>query len=397
MKDNLYTISISEARFLALYNQRLLESPQKKSGRKTNVTLRSAQGLLDIIEQLGYVQIDTISVVERSHKHILWTRFPAYKEELLNTLIDKDKKVFEYWAHAAAFLPMRDYRFTLYRKRKFTHYNKSWGAWSKKNKKVIQYVIDRIKDEGPLQSRDFEHPKKRGTWWDWKPTKHALEYLFHTGVLMVNARKNFQKVYDLAERILPADIISSELTDEEHSKHLIMSAIRANGIVTKNEITYQKFFSGAAYEKTLKHLANEKQIVKIKVENIKEEYYSTLEELDRLNNENRVQDLIHILSPFDNLVIQRKRLKNLFNFDYVIECYVPAHKRKFGYFCLPVLYGNKFIGRIDAKADRLKKTLIINNFFPENGIKKNFKSNPEFKSKLKELAEFSGCAKIIHN
>ncbi|HEY3249687.1 MAG TPA: crosslink repair DNA glycosylase YcaQ family protein, partial [Ignavibacteria bacterium] len=276
-----------------------------------------------------------------------------------------------------------------------------WGAWSKKNKKVIQYVIDRIMEEGPLQSRDFEHPKKRGTWWDWKPTKHALEYLFHTGALMVRARKSFHKVYDLTERILPTDIITSEPTDEEHSEHLILSAIRANGIVTKNEITYQKYYAPAQFEKTLNHLFNEKQIVRVKVENHKEEYYSTEKELDRLNHEilpaiNRCQELIHILSPFDNLIIQRKRLKNLFDFDYVIECYLPAHKRKFGYFCLPVLYGDKFIGRIDAKADRANNNFIVSNFFTENGFKKNVKSNTSIKRKIKELAEFAGCNNITH-
>src|SRR4030095_4656279 len=361
MKDSV-NISGSEGRFLALHNQMLLG----------NQTLRSDKGLLQVIGQLGYVQIDTISVVERSHRHILWTRFPEYKEELLNKLIDKDKTVFEYWAHAAAFLPMRDYRFSLFRKRTFTKFNKGWGAWGKKNRKVMQYVIDRIKDEGPLQSRDFEHPKKRGTWWDWKPTKHALEYLFHTGTLMVKSRRNFQKVYDLAERILPPGIVTTEPSAEEHSAHLIMNAVRANGIVTKNEITYQKFFSAAKYEKTLKHLLDENQIVKVKVENLRDEYYSTETELNKLNNAvNQTQELIHILSPFDNLVIQRRRLKNLFNFDYVIECYVPAHKRKYGYFCLPVLHGSKFIGRIDAKAERLTGSFIINKFFPENGTKKN--------------------------
>jgi uncharacterized protein YcaQ len=386
------TISLKEARFLALGSQMLLNAH----------SLKGKAGLLKVIEQLGYVQIDTISVVERSHRHILWTRLPSFDEKMLADLIDKDKKVFEYWSHAAAFVPMRDFRFSLFRKRMFTHYNKAWGKWANKNRKVIKYVLERIKAEGPLQSKDFEHPKKRGTWWDWKPTKTALEYLFHTGKLMLKARKNFQKIYDLAERILPGNIITSEPTDEEHSEYLIMSALRANGIVTKSEMVYQKFYSPPAFEKALNNLLNEKQIINVKVEKLKQEYYSTETELNKLNglnNEilpaiNHRQDLIHILSPFDNLVIQRKRLSDLFNFDYVVECYLPAQKRKFGYFCLPVLFGDKFIGRIDAKADRAANTFIVNNFFTEDGFKSSKKSGTEINGKIKKFSEFTGCENI---
>jgi len=315
---------------------------------------------------------------------------------MLNELIDKDKKVFEYWSHAAAFLPMRDYRFTLFRKRYFGRFNKGWGMWENKNRKLIKHVLERINSEGPLQSKDFEHQQKRGTWWDWKPAKHALEYLFHTGELMVKSRKNFQKVYDLPERVLPANVVTAEPTHEEHAEHMILSAIRANGIVTKNEMVYQKFYAKTAFEKAFKILLNEQQIIKIKVENLKQEYYSTNTELSKINKANELPEVAHILSPFDNLVIQRKRLNNLFNFDYAVECYIPSHKRKFGYFSLPVLYKDKFIARIDAKADRNLKKFNVISFYFEDGFEKNKKAISYVKNKIRAFAEFTGCEKALN-
>ena len=334
--QNIASISLPEARSLALGSQLLLN----------NNSLTGKKGVLKVIEQLGYVQIDTISVVERSHRHILWTRVPDYKEDMLKELIDKDKKVFEYWSHAAAFLPMRDYRFAHYRKRYFTHYNKGWGVW---------------------------------------------------------ARKNFQKIYDLRERILSPDINTTEPTDEEHAEHLIFSTVKQHGLVTKNEIVYQKFYSPPALKIVLKKLIDENLVVPVKVENLKLEYYTTETTLNKLNvllpaprlrqAGNEPNELIHILSPFDNFMIQRKRINSLFGFDYVIECYVPASKRKYGYYCLPVLYGDKFIGRIDAKADRVNDTLTVINLFSEKGIKKS-ELKKRVKPKLIELANFSGCRKV---
>lgn len=375
------TISIQEARYLALHNQLLFDTHLPKTKKD----------LPGIIEQIGYVQIDTISVVERAHKHVLWTRFPMYKNEMLDVLIDRDKKVFEFWDHAAAYLPMKHFRFTLHRKEM---YGKKYMHWARRNKKILNYILDRIKDEGPLQSRDFENPSNRGLWWDWKPAKHALEYLFHSGKLAARARKSFQKVYDLPERILPVSIDTSVPTEEEFSEHLIMKAIRANGFASEKEITYLRHHNRKATKTVLSKLAEEKKIIPLNIAGIKEEiYYTTRLALKQLNNQ-KDDNHVHILSPFDNLVIQRKRLSSLFRFDYVIECYLPAPKRKFGYFCLPVLYGDKFICRIDAKADRANNIFKVINIFWEKGVKKNGEFKKMLDKKLNELAGFSGCSKI---
>ncbi|MBN8584562.1 MAG: YcaQ family DNA glycosylase [Ignavibacteria bacterium] len=374
-------ISEEQARFLAANN--LYTGYELKGNTKNK--------LLNIINVLGYVQIDTISIVERAHKHVLWTRLPEYKNTMLDELIDNDRKVFEFWDHAAAYMPMKHFRFSLPRKKM---YAAKYKGWESKNKKLLKFILDRISNEGPQQSRDFEESKKRGLWWDWKPAKEGLEFLFHTGRLMARARKSFQKVYDLPERVLPADLDLSFPSDEEHSEHLIMRSITANGISAEKELTYLRHHDRSSTKKVLKRLLDEKKIVSLNISgNEKETYYSTKKILGLLNKPLHKDD-VHILSPFDNIVIQRKRLQDIFGFDYLIECYVPAAKRKFGYFCLPVLYGNTFAGRIDAKADRNSgKFIIINEFW-----EKNFKPDEIFKqnyiNKLNNLANFAGCIEI---
>jgi len=374
-------ISPETARCIALHNQLLL-------GSDTGSTKKD---LFKIILRLGYVQIDTISIVERAHKHVLWTRLPEYRNEMLDELIDKDKKVFEFWDHAAAYMPMKYFRFTLPRKEM---YAKKYKHWEKKNKKLLNFIIDRITAEGPLRSRDFEETKKRGLWWDWKPAKEGLEYLFHTGRLAARSRKNFQKVYDIPERFLPGNIVLTVPSDEELSEHLILKSINANGISSEKELTYLRHHNRAATKHTLNRLLEEKKIIGVNIkETESEKYYSTKKVLGS-HTSCSADTVVHILSPFDNMVIQRKRLQELFRFDYLIECYVPAPKRKYGYFCLPVLYGNKFAGRIDTKADRRTGNFIIINEFWENGFTPDDNFVEKYNLKLKELAEFSGCTEI---
>lgn len=380
MKNSI--ISIQDARNLAIEHQFLSRTPP--DGTKKD--------LLKIIENIGYVQIDTISIVERAHKHILWTRLTEYKNEMLDELIDKDKKVFEFWDHAAAYLPMKHFRYSLPRKQM---YAKKYTHWEKKNKKMLNFILDRIKNEGPLRSKDFEDPKKRGLWWEWKPSKEGLEFLFHTGRLVAKARKSFQKVYEIPERFLPSSIDITIPTDEELSEHLVLKSINAHGISSEKELTYLRHHNRTSTKTTLHKLLEEKKLIHVNVSGIESEtYYSTKKILNSLNAKNEPNE-VHILSPFDNSVIHRKRLTTLFGFDYLIECYVPAHKRKFGYFCLPVLYGNAFVGKIDAKADRKTGEFRVINEFWEN----NFKSTSDFKQKyqlkLQNLAEFSGCKTVI--
>ncbi len=378
-------ISINEARFLALQNQKLHDV----SGGKTK------KDLLKIIEAIGYVQIDTISIVERAHHHILWTRMPAYTKTMLDELLEIDKKIFEYWSHAAAFLPMKDYRFSYYRQDK---YRKNHEAWAKKNRKIVKFVLDRIKAEGPLQSRDFEHDgKKSGGWWDWKPAKNALQHLFHEGILMIASRKGFQKVYDLTENVLPKEIDTTVPTDEEFHEHMVLSAINSYGFAAEKEIKYLRNNNSKILKSVINKLKEENKIVELKIKGIESEtYFSTEKNFKRIKN-GEGSSLLHILSPFDNLIIQRKRTKNIFDFDYTVEFYLPASKRKFGYYCMPVLYGNKFIGRLDAKAIRQTGKFEIINYFPEGKKLMSVQLKEDLREKVTELSAFTGCKEVNWN
>jgi uncharacterized protein YcaQ len=378
------TIHINDARRIIYHSQQL--TPKKKSETVNKINLYK------IIEKLSYLQIDTISVVERSHHHILWSRMPGYKKEMLDELLEKDKLIFEYWSHAAAFLPMSDYKFSLIRKRSFAKKNKTWRS---DYKKLVKYVLDRIKSEGPLQSRDFEDKKTGDSgWWNWKPSKDALDYLFHTGELMISKRKGFQKVYDLTERVLPDFADTNIPSESEFYKYLINRSVNSNGITRKNEILYLRRVDKRKFDIALKELLEEKIIAKISVAGIDNDFFYTSKENLEILSLKRPVKIINILSPFDNFIIQRKRLKELFDFDYQIECYVPEAKRKYGYFCLPVMHGDKFIGRIDAKAFRDKNTFVIKNQYFENDAELKLEMNRKYLNKITEFAKFNNCKKV---
>ncbi len=398
--NSLY-ISCDEASQIVI-NTQLLNSSQKKP--------RGKNGTAEIINKLRYVQIDTISVINRAHHHILWTRNNNYSEKHLHDLQAKDKLIFEYWTHAMSFIPIEDYRYSL---PKMLNFKKPKSKWLKyrfnQSKKFFKYVLDRIKEEGQLSSSDFENDtgKKGGTWWQWKPTKTALEYLFWQGDLMISERKNFQKFYDLPERVIPGNIDLTMPSNKELSKYFIKHALTSLGIATEKEIL--KFMQSgkstvsdlqvvdkASMKRTIDGLHESGEIISLFIENDhKTINYALPGIIEEMTKKKRRTSHIHFLSPFDNLIIQRERTKRLFNFDYAIECYLPPLKRKYGYFVLPILWNNKFAGRLDPKADRQNETLIINNLIFENDFKVQDKFISMLSEKFRSFAEFNNCRKIV--
>lgn len=383
MKKKSKSLSPEKVKLLALHSQGLLQ-PVFGRGRKA---------VLAAIEHLGYVQIDTLAVVARAHHHTLWTRVPGYDEKFLNGLLEKDKRIFEYWSHAASYLPMSDYRFSLPRKKAYAEGKSHWFA---QDKKLNNYVFDRIRAEGPLQSKDFEYRRSGpGNWYEWKPAKRALEQLFMEGKLMVAQRRGFQKVYDLAERVLPADVNTVMPTEKEYAEYLVRKAVQSNGIVDEKEIAYIRKGLGPAVNRALKHLLKEGALTETPVEGLGSALFVTsAEQLASVENI-RLRRQVQLLSPFDNAVIQRRRISRFFDFDYQIECYVPEPKRRFGYFCLPVLYGDSFAGRFDPKADRAAKVFYIKQMHFEKGFVPDADFNNAFAARLKEFAAFNGCEKIV--
>jgi len=382
------TISTQQLRRLALSRQGLI-------GR--NGFGRLTPGTLKAIEHLGYIQIDTISVVERAHHHVLWSRVPGYQLNDLDKLLKK-KHIFEYWAHAAAFLPMRDYRFTLPRKNAIKQGEVHW--YRNLDKKLLKRTLDRIRIEGPLRARDFEHTRKTNSqgWWDWKPAKRALEQLFMQGDLMAVERAGFQKVYDLTERVLPDHVDTREPDMEEYASFLVNSYIRAHGFGTLKAISYLRRSSELrkAIARVVEQGIEAGEFIDLGTlsgSHSKIERFFIHAPLASANRITRPRTVLKLLSPFDNLLIQRDRTLNVHAFDYQIECYVPAAKRKYGYFSLPLLYGDVLAGRVDCKAHRKIRQLEVINLVVGQALDME-EALPVFQTGLRVFADFNKCETI---
>ena len=348
--NNSVKLSSVKLRRIALAQQGLLNNKTAVAGTATGKA-----GVVSAIAHLGYVQIDTISVVERAHHHVLWTRVKNYKPEYLDAVV-KEKEVFEYWFHAAAYLPVRDYRFALPRMNAIKSGEKHW--FDNIDKKLIRSCYRRIKAEGPLRARDFADTKTSGSgWWDWKPAKQAIEQLFMQGDLMVVGREGFQKRYDLTERVLPEGTDTSTPDVAAEAQYLIDTTLRAHGFASLKSFTYLRKGKALriAVKECLESYLDHGSVVLVQSPS-GDEFYCAPGLID-INK--RSGTGVHLLSPFDNLVIQRERCRQIFEFDYQIECYVPAAKRKYGYFCLPLLYKDKLVGRIDCKAERKTGVLQV--------------------------------------
>jgi uncharacterized protein YcaQ len=350
------SLTLKQIRRLAVVGQGL--SKNDSFGRGINAVERA-------IKQLHYVQIDTISVVQRAHLHVLNTRVSNFAEPMLHKLLAERRSIFEYWSHAAAYLPLEDYRFYL-------PVMRDYAARHDTDSRLRQHVLARISAEGPLQSRDFTDARtgKSSGWWDWKPSKRVLEYLFLTGELMVSERQGFQKVYDLRERVLPTDTDTSTPSEPQRGEFYVRRMLSALGIATARDIGYSRSavagFSRVniqpLIDAALQQLLDSGEVINLQFGG--ETCFilaSALEQLPaKISNPQ-----VRVLSPFDNLVINRRRLASLFNFDYQLECYVPQAKRRYGYFVLPLLLGDQFVGRMDCKVQRKVGTLVINNIWLE--------------------------------
>lgn len=369
------------------------------------------QGALQIIDQLGYVQIDTIAAVKRSHHHTLWTRHSDYREDYLHDLQARDRRIFEYWGHAMSYLPMSDYRFCLPRMRNFRYPTHAWiGQRLEGCAHLLDPILERIRKEGPLSAKDFvaAEDEKRGSWWDWKPAKFALEYLFWRGDLMIAERRNFQKIYDLAERVLPPDVDLTAPSEEEVGRFLVRRALRSCGVLRQKDIYgFMQPVGGRdsdwqavdrrVIDQAIGDLVEAKEMLPVTVEGTGDvQWYAlsgSVENQPVVPNDGAGR--VSFLSPFDNLVIRRDWLNKVFGFDYTLECYVPAGKRQYGYFVFPILCGDTLVGRLDPKADRQTKTLVVRNLAFEPGFQASDEFLARFRETLARFARFNACKKIV--
>lgn len=378
-------ITPSQARAVVLRAQGLDRDAPHGEGR---------EGVLGAIEHLGYVQIDTISVVERAHHHVIWSRVPDYAPEMLESL-QEERLIFEYWSHAAAYLPMKDYRFSLPRMKSFRQ-KFHWSDDTPELRQAMRRVVARMRKDGALKARDFETktPSPPGFWTFTKIEKRAMHELWMRGDIMISARHGFEKSYDLADRVLPAGVDRSVPTLAQTADHLIESTLRAQGIVREPELRYLR--RGAIATEVRKRLAlavKKQRIVPIHVTGTDKPAYALAEMVASLPDA-VPSDAARILSPFDNLVIQRERLKWIFGFDYQIECYVPEAKRKYGHFVLPVLWGDRFPARLEAKALRAQSKLVVKGIWFEPGMEKDRALRKALREELRRFAKFNKCSEV---
>jgi uncharacterized protein len=343
---------------------------------------RGKAATLEMISQLGYVQIDSINVVERAHHHVLQSRIANYQPQWLDELM-AERKVFEYWSHAAAYLPMADFRFSLFRKRQLQQGKKHWFA---PDHQVMQQVRARITAEGPLKAGDFTATtEKNGAWWDWQPAKKALEQLFMQGELMVLRREKFQKVFDLTERVLPAGLDLRVPSAEEFVSYLINGYLKSHGCGSAAQISYLRSGLKADVQQQLLARQAGGELGSFMQQGQRYFYSQQLPTLMPTSNQ------VRLLNPFDNLVIQRQRLQHWFDFDYQIEVYVPAEKRKIGYYSLPILYRQQLIGQMDVKAVRAQKILLVQHLVLSESTRITTSLRRALTQALDDYAAFNGC------
>ncbi|AZP29821.1 MULTISPECIES: winged helix-turn-helix domain-containing protein [Acinetobacter] len=371
----------SSLKQLTLFNQGL---------GKTSRFTKGVDGTLQAIEHLGYVQIDTISVVERAHHHILWSRVPDYELNHLNSLV-RERQIFEYWYHAASYLPMKDYRYAL--PAMMSVRNGESRYFNRGDQHLMNEILARVRAEGKIRLRDIDKNNKKslGNWWNTGPGRRAFEQLYMQGDLMICERNGMEKVFDLTERCLPENIDLSMPTLYEYAQYLFNNTLRAHGAFTWKQLVHlKKNDLKETMRVVLKEHIDAGVVSAIKLENGQTLYVDVAAMEQKVSTDFGLK----ILSPFDNSLIHRDRLASLFEFDYRIECYVPAAKRVYGYFCLPIIYQDELVGRVDCKAHRSIKELEVISLHLEKTVKNKELFFFELEQELKRFAAFNQCSTI---
>ncbi|MDQ0347258.1 winged helix-turn-helix domain-containing protein [Ancylobacter vacuolatus] len=365
----------------------------------------SKAGLLELIETIGFVQVDSIATVERAHHHILFARNPSYKREHLTALLEADGALFEHWTHDAAiiptaFFPQWKHRFARARETLAAR----WRSWHENGfETYVDHVLERVRREGPLMARDFEQdpaagPRPPGGWWNWHPEKTALEYHWRTGALAIAGREGFQKRYDLTERVIPAPHRVPEMTGEAFIDWACTSALERLGFATSGEIA--AFWDLVTPEEAKGWVAaNLDRLEPVLIEGVagkprpSHAFAGSAALFDSLP---APPARLRVLSPFDPLLRDRARAERLFGFNYRIEVFVPAEKRVYGYYVFPILEGDRMVGRIDMKADRKAGSLDVRRLWLEPGVRASAGRLAALDAELARLGRFAGVERTVY-
>jgi uncharacterized protein len=398
MNMRLPVITTRAARLLLMDAQGLLAEPAREA---------TPAALQKLIERMGFVQLDSINMVERAHHLTLASRFDDYNQEHLARLLEKRRSLFEQWTHDASAIPTKWFahwkpRFARQRERirKNVWWQQRIGAEADK---VIDMVRERIRREGPLRSQDFEHERSgddaSSAWWGWKPQKAALEFLWSTGELTVARRESFQKVYDLTERVLPAVCKSLEPSAAEHVNWACSTALERLVVATPKELA--EFWDAIEIRQAkdwCEENARKGRVTPVVVESI--DGSKPRPSFAIMNWEERSREIpdapkrMRLLSPFDPVLRDRARALRLFGFDYRFEAFVPEAKRRYGYYVLPVLEGERLVGRLDPKFHRREGLLDVRRIYWEEDIRVTASRRKGLERAVERLARQLGARQI---
>ncbi|WP_435661558.1 winged helix-turn-helix domain-containing protein [Leisingera caerulea] len=390
----LQRLSNHSARRLFLDRHALLEQPAGPA---------KGSDLLELIQRLGFVQLDSINTVARAHDVILYSRRPGYRSMNLKRLYERDRGLFEHWTHDAAMIPMAFYPHWHLRFQRDTELlRKRWRNWRRDGFEAqFETVLNHVRDYGPVSSSDLGKDEKKGSggWWDWHPSKTALEYLWRSGALTVVGRDGFQKRYDLTERVIEEPLRRGARCDEAATVNWLCSAaLDRLGFATSGELA--AFWDTASPAEAKAWCADQlrrgelEEIEVAQADGRLRKVFTrpgTVEESAELGP---APGRMRVLSPFDPALRDRKRAERLFGFHYRIEVFTPAPNRQYGYYVFPLLEGERLAGRIDMKADRDADCLRVTAVWPERGVKWGAARIRRLEAELVRVARFSGVSAV---
>lgn len=384
-------LSNADARAIFLDRHALAEAPTGPA---------SGAALAALIDRIGFVQVDSINTVARAHQMILFARRQTYRPAALERLLHRDRAVWEHWTHDASILPVGlfphwRHRFARDRERLVQR----WTGWQRAGfHEKFDEVLQRISDHGPVTSADVGEGEARGSggWWDWHPSKAALEYLWRVGELSVTRREGFRKVYDLTERVIPQALRQTDHAAEDSLAALCDGALDRLGFATSGEIA--AYWAAVSPEEAklwvetgLRH-GTLAEVMVAGADGSLRKHIVRPETLAAPVPE--VTPRLRILSPFDPALRDRKRAERLFGFSYRIEVFVPEPQRTYGYYVFPILEGARLVGRIDVKAFRDADVLRVRAVWPEAGVAFGRGRQQKLATELERLAQFAGCAAL---
>ncbi|AZF36446.1 hypothetical protein C4J88_1649 [Pseudomonas sp. R4-39-08] len=384
------SFSLKQARRMAL-------AAQGFSGRQPPAQIKAAH-LNRVIERLGVLQIDSVNAVVRSHYLPLFSRLGRYSPLMLEQAAwsqGRQRSLFEYWGHEASLLPMALYpmmRWRMERAKRGQGIYAQMARFGREQQSTVQRVLRAVEEQGALGAGSLSTREVRaGPWWDWSDEKHALEWLFAAGLVTVAGRRGFERLYDLPERVLPAEILQANLNEAEAQRGLLLHSATALGVATEKDLRDYFRLEPVDSRQRLAELIEDGQLLNCQVQGWKQPAYCL-----PAPKVPRNVPASALLSPFDSLIWERARTERLFDFRYRLEIYTPQHKRVYGYYVLPFLHNERIAARVDVRAERANGCLAVHAVHEEEpGLDDQGMS--ALALNLRQMADWLGLQQVVLN